>query len=643
MLGSRHLLPIFVALLAACGGSEPSGPSTGSLAVAVTGLPSGTSADVTVTGPGGYARELSGSETLFGLAPGAYTVTAQAVSSNGQAYRPSQGTQSVTVEEGATPAAAGVSYAPGPPPTGFNLRIDGMYLTQSVQTYDGSVPLVKDRDGYLRIFVTASETNVAAPTVRVRFFNGGVLALESTIPAPGLSVPLSPDEGILTSSWNLPVPKGLIQPNLSILAEVDPPNTVAESDESDNAFPASGTPLPMDVRTSPTFSVRMVPIIQSVNGRKGDVTNANKDAFLTATMGRHPIATYDVDLRAPFTTSEPAVDKDNTNDAWTRILSELDALRTADGSSRHYFGVVNPSYTSGVAGVGYIGGKSALGWDRNGADQVAAHEWGHNWGRRHAPCGGAGNPDPNYPYADGTIGVYGLDVQATSLKPPTSSDLMGYCGNEWISDYTYRGVLGFRGPQSDVAAPMSQAMQPCLLVWGRIVNGRAVLEPAFQVVTRPSLPSGPGAYSVEGNADDGSPLFRLSFTPEEVADDPRGNRHFAFAVPLHPDRAARLTAMRLSAPGHPEASVRATGGASPDARSGVAPDIRATRAGPGRVSVRWDAAVHPVIMVRDPSTGQVLSFARGGQAEVATERDDLDFQLSNGVGVRSARVAVPAR
>ena len=49
---ARRLIPVTLALLAACGGSDPSGPSTGSLALAVTGLPSGTAAAVTVTRPG---------------------------------------------------------------------------------------------------------------------------------------------------------------------------------------------------------------------------------------------------------------------------------------------------------------------------------------------------------------------------------------------------------------------------------------------------------------------------------------------------------------------------------------------------------------------------------------------------------------
>jgi hypothetical protein len=269
---------------------------------------------------------------------------------------------------------------------------------------------------------------------------------------------------------------------------------------------------------------------------------------------------------------------------------------------------------------------------------VAAHEWGHNWGRQHAPCGDAGIPDLNYPYAKGIIGVYGFDVAAQSIKPPTYSDLMGYCNNEWISDYTYLGVLNYRGTHADVESAFAQAMQPCLLVWGRIVDGQPVLEPAFQVVTRPSLPAAAGPYTVEGRAADGSSVFRVSFAPDQVADDPAGGAQFAFAVPLQPDHAERLVAMHLLARGRRIASVRASAGAT-----AAAARVEATRLGGGRVGLRWDVSAHPMVMVRDPVTGEVLSFARGGRSEVVTDRGELDLQLSTGVRGRSTRLALPRR
>ena len=67
---------------------------------------------------------------------------------------------------------------------GFNLRVDGLYLVQSVQTYAGGVPLVDGRDALLRIFVTANQVNATAPDVRVSLYSNGSLASTVTIPSP---------------------------------------------------------------------------------------------------------------------------------------------------------------------------------------------------------------------------------------------------------------------------------------------------------------------------------------------------------------------------------------------------------------------------------------------------------------------------
>jgi len=91
---------------------------TGALAVNISGLPSGVSASVVVTGPGGFSRTLTGSATLQDLTPGTYTLTPNSVTSlestpYGTLTFVYQGTASpatVSVSAGAT-ATASVAYA----------------------------------------------------------------------------------------------------------------------------------------------------------------------------------------------------------------------------------------------------------------------------------------------------------------------------------------------------------------------------------------------------------------------------------------------------------------------------------------------------------------------------------------------------
>jgi hypothetical protein len=417
-----------------------------------------------------------------------------------------------------------------------------------------------------------------------------------------------------------------------VLVDVDPGNAVAEGNEADNSFPTNGTPLPVDVRTSSTFSVRFVPVITTGDGRLGNVTGVNMGQFLTTAMRMHPLSAYDADIHAPYnTTTTATLQSDATG--WTTVLLELQGLRLAEHNSRYYYGVVNPNYSSGVAGIGYIGAPVAMGWDKlPSGSGVAAHEWGHNWGRQHAPCGGASSPDPSYPYGGGVTGTYGYDQSSGTLKPPTSHDLMGYCNNEWISDYTYTHVLDFRAAEP-VANGIGQAVQPALLVWGRIEHGRAVPEPAFRIDTRPSLPAAPGPYRVEGRAADGSPVFGLSFAPLEVADVPGAPRYFAFAVPLQPDRADRLASLHLEGEG---TAVSAAAGTA-------TPRVDLARGAGGRVSLRWDARQAPMVLVRDPATGQVISFARGGRADLVTAARDLAVTVSDRVRSREVRIRVPTR
>ena len=100
------------------GPSSPTGPSasTGSLTVTIT-APAGVTPTVTVSGPGGYQQSLSATQTLSGLAPGSYTVTAASVTVANPivaaVYDATVTGGPATVTAGAT-AAASVSYAARP-------------------------------------------------------------------------------------------------------------------------------------------------------------------------------------------------------------------------------------------------------------------------------------------------------------------------------------------------------------------------------------------------------------------------------------------------------------------------------------------------------------------------------------------------
>jgi hypothetical protein len=618
--------------------------TSGSLAVLVNGLPPSSDAAVMVTGPNSYSQTVVRSDTLTGLTAGSYTVTAQDVIANGgTSYSVSPQTLSATVS---TQSTANTSFTYTPPPNNgmVNLHIAGMYLTQSAQNYSGSVPLVQNRDGYLRVFVIADRSNTAAPAVRVRFYHNLVLQDSVTILPGGLSVPTAVDESSLSYTWNVPVAGTMIQPGLRLEAVVDPNDAIVEDNELDNTYPSSA-PMAMSVRAVPTLNVTFVPVIQKGMpiGRRvaGNVTSANKASFLTTTQKMHPISAYSAAVHAVYTTTTTdTLQAENGNNAWSTVLHEIELIQEAEGTGRYYYGVAKVSYSSGVAGVAYVStpqmaAHAALGWDYlPSGSLVAAHELGHNWARNHAPCGGPAGIDPSYPHSDGSTGGYGLDVSTGTLKPPSSSDIMGYCDPKWISGYTYSAVLDYLDPPSPVIQGSSaiQDVQPCLLVWGHIRNGELVLEPSFQLNTRPNLPSSGGPYSINGRAGDGTSLFSLSFTPAEIADGRGSQQNFTFAVPLPAARAARLASLHLT--GRGREAVRSAGPV-------IGPDsVEVRRAPSGKVALRWDAVAHPMVMVRDPDTGEVLSLARNGNADLATLKGQVDLLLSDGVKSHVKRMQV---
>jgi hypothetical protein len=90
-------------------------------------------------------------------------------------------------------------------------------------------------------------------------------------------------------------------------------------------------------------------------------------------------------------------------------------------------------------------------WDTDGSygDWYGAHELAHTWGREDVPfCGAEGGA---YPYPDGRISptlsgdsaIYGFDIFTRAIYEPAWKDVMGFCPYQWVSDFTYKGLLDF--------------------------------------------------------------------------------------------------------------------------------------------------------------------------------------------------------
>jgi len=290
----------------------------------------------------------------------------------------------------------------------FNATVLGIHLNQGNQDAAGTIGGIAGRPGMLRVLVGGSTAlNPFAPAVRVRLYVDGVFQREHRLEATGVSVPTSPVLDDRTTTWDLVLDGADIVPGLMVEALVDPDGTVPDVDRDDDRFPRGAALHDLNIRPLAPLRFHAFPVLSTFHGAMGNVTEANLEAYLTATRQWIPTGTIETTLREPFIT-----DADFTNTTqWGPVLGALQALRTVEGASDAYYHGIIP----GVAGVAYGGlayvprantsaFRSGLSYDRlaAGAAGVVAHELGHNLGRPHAPCGNVGAGEAAYPHANAT-------------------------------------------------------------------------------------------------------------------------------------------------------------------------------------------------------------------------------------------------
>ena len=420
------------------------------------------------------------------------------------------------------------------------------YVTQAVQSRRFPVPLVAGRKALLRVFPVAGRaTSEGLPPIRARFYRDGRETHVEDIPATAVPIPTRIDESNLSTSANAEIPGHVIQPGLEMVIEVDPAGTLDPGLGVSTRIPGEGR-LMVEVRTMPLFDLTLIPFIWSQTQDSSIVeligqmaADPENHELFADTRALLPIGNLAVTAHEPVLTS--------TNNA-RAVLNLTSVIRALEGGTGYYKGMMVRPLDGPVRGVAKLPGRSTFSLAES---DVLAHELGHNLGLRHAPCGGAGGPDPSYPYSNGSIGTWGYDFRSSRPVSPSTPDFMSYCGPpDGISDYHFSNALRFRLSEADsVGLPDLAQPTRTLLVWGGVgADGVPFLEPAFLVDTPTNLPRSGGAYALSGQSTAGEELFSLGFDMPEVADGDGGSG-FALVFPVQPGWERELAGITLSGPG----------------------------------------------------------------------------------------------
>jgi hypothetical protein len=501
--------------------------------------------------------------------------------------------------------------------------VEQLQFVQVVQNDSGSVPLIRDGLPVLiNLFVVADAPFVPDSWAVVQCTDGGRTVFTDstrlTTPADTAYRRESPSAQWLLSSDRL-------TPTLSCIGRVGASSRLTDPTPANNQFPRTGSrPVP-SVTVAP-LDITFIPITLSGDGGvTGNVTAANIEQYLSVARQLLPLARLNVRVGTALTSS--TVLANGSDAAWQALLRELEMRRVLDGAAGHYYGVVRPGPTinfMNIGGYGLILGRSALsvqvGWFNveEQARNLVAHELGHNFGRRHAPCGDAPGADPAYPYPNGRLGVVGWNVWSLQGAPfsrvlpvaDVARDIMGYCRPVWTSDWGYVQALNGR---AFMESPRSTVSTQVVLVSG-VVDGSTVRVDALLITDAPPTVTARDDAIIE--LLDANGRVVTSTRADVQAIDHGGPPQFVAAVAL-PAGSADVASARVVTP-------RASG-------------IRRMESGEVTVSVKrtasgreltWDASRAGVILVRDGARGPVIAIGRGGRVVVPSMEAPLELTFS---------------
>jgi hypothetical protein len=580
---------------------------------------------------------------------------------------------------------SGRALAPGIPVTGDNepaaltprqylptvqrsahvdLRVTRVEVIQGITMDDARTAHVANRPATLRAFLgLTGEASLGSVRGRLTRYVGGTA--QDSLNAGPITLPAAVSEGSLGHTLNFNLPAHWLTPGTGYVLQVDPANAIGETTEGNNRYPAAGVQA-FNFQAAPALDVVIVPVTYDRAGAPPTTPNTSNLGYLTwMPIKVLPLATINYTVRAtPLLFTRDLQVSDN----WIRLAEAIQAIHANEDPLQHklYYGLVDTQAVDGcnpscVIGIGYISSpgavyKSSAGFagfpgDAASASPTFTHEMGHNFGRRHAPCGSVSSYDTGFPYGGAIIGQWGYEAGTSILYAPTGyRDYMSYCHEQWTSDYTYFNIFqAWSWVDEPYGAAAAVESADSLVVAGHIApDGTAALGTAFFGPAVPPSTSGPYELALLDAA--GGVLAAVTFdTAPLIVDgleDELRAESFYVSLPAHADAAG----LRLSREGRLLAE-RAVSGPAPDLaapRASLAGDAAQAEwslsTGAGAVSFRvrlspdGGATWHVLALDTDePAVAVPPELLKDAPAPL------LEIQASDGVRVDREFVPLPPR
>jgi hypothetical protein len=435
-----------------------------------------------------------------------------------------------------------------------DMKIDAIEVTQGVQDLNNSVDLVATKRTYVRVHVSSSSTAYRVEADLSGLRNGAPLSpiLSAGNPGQAITVRTEPDRGELSQSFWFELPDSWLDAgDLTLVARLDPQNEKHDPDPSNNTMGRT-----VSLQVTPPLRLNLVNVPYRVGGTTYQAADFHFDMLESWLRRAYPISDQQV-TRQVFTYVESGVPDATLLNIRLAEARLFDLIFSDQDERVVYYGMVDDG-GGFMRGMGILGGTTAAGptgtmtwgWDYDGSygDWYGAHEIAHTRNREHANfCGPTDGP--TYPYPDGRISptltgndaLYGFDIEDRTIYDPNWHDLMTYCDNLWVSDFTYEGIRDYLVEVGQAEAQRQLLAANEFLVITGLVDldtNTGELDSVYLIenTSEVSLPE-PGDWVIALQDASGTDLITYAFAPLELTDaeeEPGSPAVIAAAVPTVP-------------------------------------------------------------------------------------------------------------